>query len=198
LIFNGIDTNKFKREVKEKAIIDRNIIGMISRLVPVKAHKTMINAMKLVTTTLADAELWIIGDGPLKEELTSFCVAEGLHQVKFLGARRDVVAILQQLKVLVLSSIDEGMSITLLEAMASGVPVVATNVGGNPEIVVDGETGFLVEPESSELLAAKVIRLLADRKLAGYMGENGIRRVQEYFSIEKMTREYEKIYDSVL
>ena len=100
--------------------------------------------------------------------------------------------------VFVLSSVTEGISLTLLEAMASGLPVVVTNVGGNPEVVVDGETGFLVPPKNPEKMAEAIITLLKNKELAKKMGVAGRKRVEEKFSLERMVREYEEIYRNLL
>jgi sugar transferase (PEP-CTERM/EpsH1 system associated) len=198
LVYNGIDTQRFIKPMAGEP--DRSIptIGIVARLVSVKDHRTLMNAFKLVGKRLPDARLLIIGDGPLKEELLTYARQEGLNgKVEFTGARRDIPQLLRQMDVFVLSSLDEGMSITLLEAMASGLPVVATKVGGNPEIIIDGHTGFLVPAKAPEEMADKITLLLTDKKLAAAFGENGRKRVADYFSIETMARDYESVYNAI-
>ncbi|RLG99177.1 glycosyltransferase, partial [Candidatus Bathyarchaeota archaeon] len=120
------------------------------------------------------------------------------EKVTFVNFKEDVYKILKLFDVFVLSSVTEGISLTLLEAMASGLPVVVTNVGGNPEVVVDGETGFLVPPKNPEKMAEAIITLLKNKELAKKMGVAGRKRVEEKFSLERMVREYEEIYRNLL
>ena len=115
-----------------------------------------------------------------------------------MGARYDIPELMWTLDLFVLSSISEGFPIALLEAMASALPVVATDVGGNSEIVIHGETGFLVPPRAPETMADAICRLLLNREEAKSMGEKGRERVKQYFSFEKMMRSYENIYESIL
>ena len=198
VIFNGIDIKKFASLKRAENKEGKKTIGIIGRLVPVKDHITLLSAFKIVSQKLNAVELFIIGDGQLKENLIKYCQENGLNEkVKFLGARRDIPELMQQIDSLVLTSLNEGLSITLLEAMAAGLPVIATNVGGNPEIVKDNETGFLVPPKNPKLLAEKIITLLSDQKLANGMAEKGRKRAKEYFSIEKMVRSYEQLYDAL-
>ena len=105
--------------------------------------------------------------------------------------------ILSLLDVFVLPSHSEGLSMALLEAMAAGKPAVATRVGGNPEVVVEGETGFLVDPESPESIAERVVRLLRDKAQAARMGERARRRVHENFSFSTTVEQYQRCYEQL-
>jgi glycosyltransferase involved in cell wall biosynthesis len=116
----------------------------------------------------------------------------------FAGLRSDVPELLAGVTVSVLPSLTEGLSNTLLESLATSVPVVATNVGGNPEIVEHGSTGFLVPPRDAAALAGAVGALLSDPARAARMGEAGRRRVEEHFSLEAMVRKTERLYESLL
>jgi glycosyltransferase involved in cell wall biosynthesis len=139
--------------------------------------------------------LVIVGDGPLRNELLQLArdynMMDRLH---FLGARKDVSEILRALDVYVLCSESEGMSNTILEAMASGRSVVATAVGGNTELVVDGETGLLVRPNHPHQLATAIMKLLREPACRRRLGQCGRRRVEEQFSLEGMVRNYAKVY----
>jgi glycosyltransferase involved in cell wall biosynthesis len=117
-----------------------------------------------------------------------------LDRVHFLGARKEVSEILRALDVYVLCSESEGMSNTILEAMASGRPVVATAVGGNPELVLDGETGLLVRPNHPHQLATAIMKLLREPACRRRLGQGGRRRVEEQFSLEGMVHNYAKVY----
>jgi glycosyltransferase involved in cell wall biosynthesis len=112
--------------------------------------------------------------------------------------RHDVPELLRQLDIFVLSSTTEGISLTLLEAMATELPVVATNVGGNPEVVLDGETGYIVPSHNPEEMANKLLLLINDKKLRQQMGFKGRERVIENFSIIETARKYEALYREVL
>jgi glycosyltransferase involved in cell wall biosynthesis len=114
--------------------------------------------------------------------------------VRFLGEVRDVPALLARGSVLVLSSLTEGISLTLLEAMARGLPVVATRVGGNPEVVVDGETGYLVASRDPSQLAARLVQLVENPEIARDMGRRARERVVEHFEVSRMISRYEELY----
>ncbi len=119
-------------------------------------------------------------------------------KISFLGVRRDISEILSITDVFVLPSLWEGLPLTLLEAMAAGVPVIATNVGSNPEIVADGVNGFIIPPKDSQTLAQRIKELLADPKNAGRMGAQGQKTISKSFTIDHMVHEYEKLYSKLL
>jgi glycosyltransferase involved in cell wall biosynthesis len=119
-------------------------------------------------------------------------------RVAFLGQRRDVPELLAASDLSVLASHEEGFSNVILESMAAGLPVVATDVGGNSEAIVDGETGWLVPPRNPALLAAKLVDLLKDPIRARQWGEKGKRRVKELFTLEKMVKAHLRLYESAL
>ena len=118
--------------------------------------------------------------------------------MRFLGFRQDIPALLAMCDVFVQPSLSEGLSIAILEAMAAARPVVATRVGGNPELVVDGETGLLVEAADAKGLASAMIRILRDPAEARRFGNNGLSRASTRFTAAAMVREYEAIYDTAL
>jgi glycosyltransferase involved in cell wall biosynthesis len=137
----------------------------------------------------------IAGDGPLRADIEGRAAALGLDgQVRLLGHRQDIDTVLAALDVFVLPSRSEGLSNTILEAMAASVPVVATDVGGADEMVVDGVTGLLVPPASSHELAAALRRLLLDAPLQVAMGRAGRARVEQEFNLDETVRRYEELY----
>jgi glycosyltransferase involved in cell wall biosynthesis len=145
------------------------------------------------------ARLLVVGDGPLRPALEQKAKERGLNgTVRFLGTVPGAARLLPHFNVFVLSSVWEGMSNGLLEAMAAGRPVVATRVGGNPEVVVDGETGLLVPLRDPRAMADAVLRLLRDPELARRMGEAASRRARTEFSIPRMVRRMESLYDELL
>jgi len=114
--------------------------------------------------------------------------------VEFLGMRQDVPRLLSVLDAFVLPSLSEGLSLALLEAMASGKPVVATRVGGNPELIDHGRTGFLVQPEDAKDLAANLVKLLSDPGMMQEFGRQGVDRVRQHFSMGRMVDGYRDLY----
>jgi len=145
------------------------------------------------------ALLLIVGDGPCRKDLEATVDALGLgRRVRLLGERNDVAAVLSAMDVFVLCSVGEGMSNTILEAMATGLPVVATRVGGNPELVTDGNTGFLVEARSPDALAASLRRYLEDPTLLAEHGRAARDHIEAEFSMERMVGGYERLYRRLL
>lgn len=188
------DSGKIKRElgIKDGSLL----VGSIGVLRPEKGHRFLVHSIPAVLNIFPEAIFILVGDGPQREELEELSVKLGIPQkVNFLGQRRDVPDILSCLNVFVLPSLYEGLPNAVLEAMACGLPVVATDVEGTNEVVVDGETGILVSPKDPERLAEAIISLLKNKELARQMGEAGQKRVEEKFSLEKMVNSVEEVYD---
>jgi len=202
VIKNGVELERFNLQVDRHALKtsldippEAPVFGSIGRLVPVKDYATLIKAAKVVLAELPAAHLIFVGDGPLREELSALAQQlEIAPQVHFLNWRKDVPALMHILDVFVLSSISEGMSNSILEAMCSGTAVVATNVGGNPELVVNKETGLLVPAQDAQQMGRAILSLLLDAKRRRAMGAAGRRRIEEHFSLQVMVRNYEKMY----
>jgi glycosyltransferase involved in cell wall biosynthesis len=175
------------------------LIGEIGRLCEVKGQRELIEALALLPGT----RLLLVGrdlehGGAFQAELEREAERLGVRdRVLFAGHRDDADRLLTELDVLVLPSWTEGLPVAVLEAMARARPVVATPVGGTPEVVADGETGLLVPPRDPRALADAIGRLLADAELRRRMGEAGRRRVAERFSAEAMTRRVLAVYDEV-
>ncbi|WP_136807956.1 glycosyltransferase [Desulfosediminicola flagellatus] len=205
-ILNGVDTDIFSaRSCNRQEILLANIendvilIGIVARLAPVKDHKTLFTACDLLSQSYSKFKLVVVGGGPEENTLRQLSTElEMEDRIIFLGPRYDVSVILNCIDIFVLSSKSEGISITLLEAMASGLPVVATDVGGNPEVVIDGETGILTPPEDPESFAEQLLKLLQSRELRDAYGLAGRQRVLDKFSIRRSAKEYEALYRSML
>jgi sugar transferase (PEP-CTERM/EpsH1 system associated) len=206
VIYNGIIPELYDRPCdtklkKQELSIGEGdlIIGNVARFSPPKDHETLIRAFKSISQTIPSARLLLVGDGPLENTIRGLVNALDLNaKVKFLGSRRDIPELLKIFDVFTLSSFREGFSVAILEAMAAGLPVVATNVAGNPEAVINEETGLIVPPKNPEALARAICRLLLNGEEARRMGEKGRKRVKEHFSLEKMVKEYEDVYDSLM
>ena len=193
-IRNGIDVQRFTYRAPQP---DGPAV-LVARLSPEKDIETLLRAVALVVRQDPAFRLEIAGDGPCMSSLRQTSAALGLNErVRFLGEVRDVPSLLARAGLFVLSSLTEGISLTLLEAMASGLPVVATSVGGNAEVVADGETGFLVPPQNPSALAEALLRLRRDPDACVCLGAAGRRRVEVKFHIRPMVAEYERLYPSV-
>jgi sugar transferase (PEP-CTERM/EpsH1 system associated) len=201
-INNGIDTDYFsprekgKRLLKELCIPDNTlIIGNIARLAPVKDHITLINAFALTEKHCHDMRLLIIGDGSERANLEKLINELNLSdKIALLGFRRDIKEILSLFDLFVLSSISEGTSITILEAMASGKPVIATDVGANSDIITESVSGFLVPAKNAKVMAEKIAFFYKNRSFGKGIGQKGRENVIRNFSVQEMTRKYEKLY----
>jgi glycosyltransferase involved in cell wall biosynthesis len=202
LIRNGIDIDKFGKATGRRSEFgigeDVVVIAVIARLEPVKGVIYFIRAMKNIASRFSNIVGLIVGDGTLYNQLLQEVAILGLEgYVKFLGWREDIPEILSITDIVVVPSLMEGFGIVVLEAYASGKPVVATNVGGLHEIVEDGVTGFLVPPEDSVAIADAVCRLIADKDLREGMGRRGKIKAKQ-FSLENMYKELEGVYEECL
>jgi len=173
--------------------------GMLARLVHVKNPFLLLDVAEMVHREMPDALFFFVGDGPYLEDLKKEASRRGLAEVvRFTGYRKDPLDIVEALDVIVLTSLSEGLPVTLLEAMALGKPVVATMVGGVPEVVKDGETGLLAPSGDAEAFARHLLALLRDRERMRDMGQKGRKWVEENFSLSTMVERTDKVYAEVL
>ncbi|NOG84882.1 MAG: glycosyltransferase family 1 protein [Candidatus Scalindua sp. SCAELEC01] len=198
-IYNGIDFKKFTRTEDKRGEFglrkDDFVCATIGRLVPVKGHSCLLKAIRRVVQVIPQAKFLFVGDGPQRQRLEQeIIVLELENNVSLLGARTDIAEILFCIDLFLLPSINEGFGIVLVEAMAMGKPIVATNVGGIPEIVKDGTTGILVSPKDDEALSSSIIKLHKNPGLALKMGQAGYRRAKRLFDIESTVLKYEELY----
>ena len=175
------------------------IVLTVGRLVEQKGYDVLLRAAPRIAAEYPEAVLAWVGVGPLEHELRAVVEGLGLEaRVRLLGRRRDVPAILAASDVLVLPSRFEGLPIVALEAMAAGVPVVGTRVCGTAEVVVDGQTGRLVDPDDPDALADAVLAVLGDPGLAARWGRAGRQRVVARFGVSRMAAETAGLYDELL
>ncbi len=203
IIPNGIDTEKFtnlsKDEVRNKLGIkkDEKIIIFVGTLKFVKGIQYLVEAMKIISKNNPEAKLILIGDGDERENLKKFVESLGLVGcINFLGRKpnEEIPEYMVASDIFVLPSLSEGFTVTILEAMASGLPIVATNVSGLPEITKEGENGFLVEPKNSQQLAEKILFLFQDDNLRKKISENNLKKAQNY-SWSKVVKSLESVYN---
>jgi glycosyltransferase involved in cell wall biosynthesis len=175
------------------------LIMVVSRLNRMKGVQYFVDAAAVLAARFPDVCFLIAGDGGSKKELEEQACRLGLGQrIVFTGFRSDVPDLLSEAAISVLPTLSEGISNTLLESMAAGIPVIATRVGGNPEVVEDGVSGLLVPARDSAALAAAAARLLEDEDLASRLGQAGIGRVSELFSIEGSVHQTEHLYQRLV
>jgi sugar transferase (PEP-CTERM/EpsH1 system associated) len=196
---NGIDLERFARHETTTQRGRFRLIHVARLDDPVKDQSMLLRAARLVADVSPEFELDIVGDGPSRPHLEALCDELCLRpHVRFLGFRHDIDALLQQADLFVLSSVTEGLSISLLEAMAAGLPIVATDVGGNSELVTRGVTGVLVPSRDPRLFAEAILEMLKDPTRAAQMGTAGRRRVEEHFDLRQVAAKYAQIYEDLL
>lgn len=208
IIPNGIEAARFMspgpREESRKRLGVLNgapTVGIVAMLRPEKNHKVFLQAARRVLREVPEARFLIVGEGPERPGLESLAKDLGIEtQVSFLGVREDIPELLNAMDVAVLSShpVVETLSVSVLEYMAAGKPVVATRVGSLPELVEEARTGFLVEPGDAEGLAERILRLLKDPGLARYMGTMGRERVVCRYTVDQMVRSTEALFERLL
>lgn len=177
---------------------DARLIGSVGRLEPVKGHRFLLDALRDLAPRFPDLHLALVGDGELLPELRAQAGRSGLaDRVLFLGWRNDVPRLLPAFHLFVLPSENEGMGRALVEAMAAGLPIVASRAGGVPEVLGEGEAGLLVEAANAPALAQAIETLLRDRALGARLGEAARKRAHRY-SVATMLREIEALYRGLL
>ena len=208
VIPNGIGLERFRRldpagasALRAALGLDRRspVIGCVGRLTTEKGHEDLITAMVAVSQQFPEALLLLVGDGPRRAELEAQVERLGLRgHVRFLGVRSDVPEILAQLDLFALASRYESFGLAILEAMAAARPVVASRVGGIPLLVRDGETGFLVPPNSPSEMAAALCDLASKPDRARRFGLAGEERLRRTFSLETMVESVARLYEEIL
>jgi len=207
IIYNGVDTVAFDGRAVDGSTVTREIgstpdnlvIIQVARLDHLKDHLTGIRAMGRIARRRDDVRLVLVGEGPEMEKIEAEIGGQNLEPyVRLLGLRHDVAELLQAADLFLLSSISEGIPVTVIEAMAAGLPVVSTDVGGVAEIVEQGRTGLLAPSGDDAALADAVLQLADDPDLRARMGQQGRRRAEEVFSEKQMHAAYQQCYQEML
>jgi len=196
----GFQLSKFLM-LGDKIRTDTINIGIVGRLVPIKDHKFLFKAIKEIAVKAQDLKikLSVIGDGELRDELEDEVKNLGMEErVEFLGWQKDLASIYNNLDIVVLSSLNEGTPVSLIEAMASGRPVISTNVGGVSDIVEDGKNGYLVENGDIEGFAKKIIELSKNPELRKQFGHYGREKVRTEYSKDRLVKDIKELYRSLL
>jgi len=205
VIRNGIEVYAYKRggdggRIRSECGVpgDAVVAGYVGRLVQQKGVGVLLSAARILAERFPSLHILIAGEGPLDPSLRATAVEYGLTKIHFLGYRRDIPAVLAACDMVLLPSFTEGLPLIVLEAMAAGLPVVATRVGGAPEAVAEGETGSLVDPGDAEQLADRIAFLCSHPEAREAMGKAAQRKVQSDFSAETMVSATESLYLSLL
>lgn len=197
VIDNGINLSRFLM-IPQRPVGDTVTFGNVARLDPVKGHENLLRAFSMLRKRNPRVRLRILGDGDMRTELEH--LAERLsiaNDVRFEGFSLDTPAFLSKIDIYVISSHNEGLPLSLLEAMAAALPVVSTAVGAIPDVVGRAQCGWLSRPSSVSDLAAAMERALGEPDLA-VIGARGRRVAEEHYSVERMAGDYEQLYDSLL
>lgn len=203
LIYNGVDLERYDHQEPCCTLRDEygmepgsRLVGVVARLEPEKGHPTLLSAWPAVLRNVPDAYLLVIGEGSQCEPLQRLAAELRIaHRVVFTGRRDDVPAVTAALDVAVLPSYREAQGLSILEAMALSRPVVASNVGGIPEVIEDGVSGLLVEPHDADGLARAISRLLVDHQFADMVGRAGHDVVRTRFCLAQMVAKVASIYE---
>lgn len=178
---------------------DETVFGIFARLEPVKGHKYFIKAARQVLKEIPKAKFLIVGSGSLEQNLKDLVAHYGLEEnVIFTGFVSDTAELLNVSDANVIASESEAMSLSLLEAMSLGKPSIATKVGGNKELITDGEDGILVSYADSATLALVMMRMICNQSLATQMGENAKKKFENSYTVQKMVSRLEDVYREVL
>ena len=203
LILNGVNTKRFvrnadsRRRARQALGLGNSlvVIGIVARLAPIKNHAHLLRAIAALPGLTENVRLLIVGDGSERKKLEEMALELGIDtRTLFVGERRDTEDLLNAMDIYALSSTSEGMNLTLLEAMSSSLPVVATAVGGNTEIVLHDVTGFLVPPDDVTKFSDAIKRLLNDEPLRTALGEAGRASVDKRFNEHAMIQQYCALY----
>lgn len=194
VIHNGVNLDYF-RPAAAPPPQGKKVVLCIARFVPEKDHETLVAAFSLVAARHPDAELWLVGDGHRQPAIRRLADRRlPPRRLRLLPGQADIAPLLRKSSLLVLSSTREGLPNVVLEAMAAGLPVVATDVGGLPEVVAPGETGWLVPPKDVPALAGAISHLLAHDDVRAAFGQAGRKRVEQRFSLTAMVRRHEDMF----
>ena len=207
VIFNGVDTNAFatdrvaRTDIREKLDLSEDdfVIVQIARLDPIKDHTTALQTVERLVSRNSHIRFVIVGDGPERQRIEKEIEDRELQScVRMLGSRSDIPELLSASDAFLLTSVSEGIPVTLIEAMLVGVPVVSTEVGGVPEIIKDGESGLLAKAKDDEALADAIERCVEDAGLRKSIAEAGRARAIDMFSEQRMHNEYQAVYEEML
>lgn len=206
VVLNGVNTGTFSPGPKPENLLaefklspETKVLGCVASFNPVKDHATILDTFKIIKESRDDVVLFFVGDGMLRDDIETKIETLGLQDSVFLtGKREDVPDLLRLMDIFLLFSLSEGTSMSVAEAMASGLPVVVTDVGGNPSLVDDTVNGLLVKPQQPRPMADAVLSLLDDEEKLARFGEAAVEKVKRAYSVQSMAKQYSDIYRGIL
>jgi glycosyltransferase involved in cell wall biosynthesis len=207
VIINGLDTNIFNKDPSETNKLRHSldiadgikIIGMAGRISIEKGPRFFLEAAKILLKSIGNISFVIAGDGPLKDKMEEYAKSLGIKEhIAFAGFQYDIKTFYGLIDILIMPSLSEGMPMTLMEAMAMGVPAIASRVGGIPDIIDDGKNGILVNPCDSKAIAEAAHLLLSNNTLYSHISSNARLTIESQFSADRMANLYEEEYRSLL
>ncbi len=207
IVYNGVELDRFD-SIEPNSLglraelgipADALVVGNVAKLTPRKQHRCLLQAASLVLEKVPGTHFVVAGTGYLQEELQQLAEKQGIgSNVHFLGFRNDVPQLLREFDAFAFPSLSEGLPLALMEAMAARLPVVATEAPGNDELVIEGETGYLIPVRDHQQLAERLIGLLTDGEQRRQMAEAGRRRVEQHFSRPVMVERIKQLYEQIL
>jgi glycosyltransferase involved in cell wall biosynthesis len=196
-VYTGIDFNPDNKQKTKTTSDDKTVITCISRLRPRKGHKYLFEALALIKSKLINVDVWIVGDGEMREELENQVQALQLSNVSFLGVRNDIPELLSQSDIFVLPTTSDTLPIAIIEAMFANKAIITTNQGGIPEIIQDHHSGLIAEVGNSQQLAEKLSLLLSDSALRETLAQNAGTFAEKHLTSTSMIKKIEEIYQSL-
>jgi glycosyltransferase involved in cell wall biosynthesis len=203
-IYNGFDFNRLNNiippvEIRNRfGVTTKHVVGMVAAFTALKDYETFVKAAQMVLEKKSGITFVAVGDGPDRIRIESMVLPRYRNEIMFLGRQRQIEAIINVFNMGILSTFSEGLSNSIMEYMALEKPVIASVGGGTSELVVDGETGYLIEPRNPQLLAEKILLLLDNPDIAHEMGKKGKERIIQNFNSERMISETNELYKKVL
>ncbi len=206
VVYQGVDMTKFSRGLGDPSACNglgipttARVVGIVANLRPVKDHPLFLRAAKIVAEQVDDVVFLLVGQGELYQELCDLASELGIRErVFFTQGKGKVMDYLARMCIGCLTSFSEGFSNAIMEYMAAGLPVVAIDVGGNRDAIVNGETGYLVSERSQEAFAKPLVDLLRNQELRGAMGAKGFQRCAENFEVGKTIEQLEEFYEDLV
>jgi len=196
-----LDCEKYRGNLRREFGLEAGdlLVGIVARLVPIKGHTYFLEAARIVLEKRPEVKFLIVGDGELRKELEGYAEKLGIAgSVFWTGFRRDLPAVYADIDLVVLSSLNEGLPVAIIEAMSAAKPVVATDVGGVRELVQDGETGIIVPPEDSRALAGAIIEMLSNPGRMEEMGRIARKLAYPKYSIKRLLTDIENLYEELI
>lgn len=197
-VYTGIDVKLETKKTSKITKKNRTVITCISRLRPRKGHKYLFEALASIKGKLKNVEVWIVGDGEVREELEDQVEALNLKEVKFLGERKDIEKLLSQSDIFILPTTSDTLPLAIIEAMFANKAIISTRIGGIPEIIQNGHTGLLTDPGNSKQLAEKILSLLGDSALRERIAANATSYAEKNLRSSTMVKRIEAIYHAFL